>query len=306
MNHQASNKVEKADKGADMRTDYAAKCNIKPKQLYLFVPATRLDRVAKAAQSDADIVVIDLEDAIAGNDKDSVRADLLSFDKQYYQQNGENTYYLRVNRDGSKELAADVALIGQLGGVRGLLLPKCETADSVTRLATQTGLPVIAMIETAVGIANIAQIAHAKGLATMSFGRLDLLKDLGVREGSVAAGVIFDRIRTDLLVHTRAAGRDAPIETIFTDFNDVDALSKCVHHWADFGFGGQLVIHPKQIATIRGALSINARDLIVARKIYERYLDTGEAVFSVDGRMVDLPLIAWAADVLGEPMPDLY
>ncbi len=265
------------------------------KTLYLFVPATRLDRVAKAAASGADVVVIDLEDAIDGSDKDDIRAQLLALDATI-----SHSYWLRINGAQTAEFDADAALIAKLKHLSGILLPKCDTPADAARLTAITDLPVVPMIESAVGITNISEIAKVDGVHSLSFGCLDLMQSLGVRLGTAAADLIFDKIRMDLLIHSRANGLTAPIETIFTDFENSDALSACVRHWADFGFSGQLVIHPKQIATIRTALGVSEADLAFAKKIAETYERTGEAVFSVDGRMVDLPLIQWALGLVGK------
>ena len=264
------------------------------KTLYLFVPATRLDRVAKAAATGANVVIIDLEDTVTDAQKTDVRADLIVFD-----QSSEHRYWLRVNASYSPDHAYDLDCVTNLNHVDGIILPKCQNAEQVEHLYQACNLPVIAVIENPVGVANIAKIAAAKGLYAMSFGCLDLLHSHGVRMGSKAAGVLFDKIRTDLLIHSLANSVHPPIETVFVDFNDEQGLMACVRHWADFGFGGQMAIHPKQIAIMKKALATSDDERVFAQKILAEYQRTGDSVFAIDGKMVDLPLILWAKQILG-------
>ncbi|OAU96572.1 HpcH/HpaI aldolase/citrate lyase family protein [Moraxella catarrhalis] len=263
------------------------------KTLFLFVPATRLDRVPKARDSGADKIIIDLEDAVADDQKQDVRTALRAFDAT-----AQHSYWLRINASHTAEYHLDIACIKQLNNLAGVLLPKCQNALQVESLHHQINTPVIAMIETAVGIANIANIATSKGLWAMSFGRLDLMHELGVRLGSQASELIFDKIRADLLIHSVANSLNPPIETIFAEFDNEAGLRACVRHWSDFGFGGQLLIHPKQITTVRQVLKMGEDELAFAQAIYQKHQETGDTVFAIDGKMVDLPLIHWANHLL--------
>lgn len=265
------------------------------KTLYLFVPAIRLDRVAKAVATGADVVIIDLEDAVAHDQKDDVRAKLIEFDAISI-----HRYWLRINASHQSDYMDDLQCVSKLNKVDGIVLPKCQNPEQVESLHQATGLPVIAVVETPIGVANIAKIATAKGLYAMSFGCLDLLHSHGVRMGSQAAEVLFDKIRSDLLVHSLANGARPPIDAVFVDFEDDQGLIACVRHWVDFGFGGQMAIHPKQIAVMQQALPVSDDERIFANKILAEYQRTGDVVFAIDGRMVDLPLILWAKAVLDQ------
>lgn len=265
--------------------------------LFLFVPASRLDRVQKAIDAGASAVIIDLEDTVACDQKDAIRQSLIQFDDEH-----ECSYWLRINGVSSADFADDVSMLSKLTGVSGLLLPKCENHLQVQMLSQQTDLPIIAMIETPLGVANIAQIAQSKGLFALSFGCLDLMKGLGVRLNSQAAGVMFDKIRTDLVIHSAIHGLHPPIETIYPSFDDESGMMACVQHWLDFGFGGQLLIHPKQINIAKQAIA-KQDDWKKATAIWQIFEETGQMVFACDGQMVDLPLIIWAAGVLGKTMP---
>lgn len=264
-----------------------------PFKTYLFVPATRLDRASKALDGDADHVIIDLEDAVETWNKDVVRSSLKEFDKTISQ-----PYWLRINAAHTADYAHDVAMIQTLDHVAGVLLPKAESALSITALHQATNLPIIGVIETAKGVLNIDSMATATGLMAMTYGCLDLAKSLAMTLGTPASKAVLDRIRTDLLLHSAVNELNAPIETIYADFNDDDGVGKFAKFAKDFGFGGQLVIHPKQIAPIRYATAHDDAMIDFAKVVLDHHEATGEAVFSVQGKMVDLPVIEWARGVL--------
>ncbi|MCP3896918.1 CoA ester lyase [Moraxella sp.] len=264
-----------------------------PFKTYLFVPATRLDRASKALDGDADHVIIDLEDAVETWNKDVVRSSLKEFDKTISQ-----PYWLRINAAHTADYAHDVAMIQTLDHVAGVLLPKAESALSITALHQATNLPIIGVIETAKGVLNIDSMATATGLMAMTYGCLDLAKSLAMTLGTPASKAVLDRIRTDLLLHSAVNELNAPIETIYADFNDDDGVGKFAKFAKDFGFGGQLVIHPKQIAPIRYATAHDDAMIDFAKVVLDHHEATGEAVFSVQGKMVDLPVIEWARGIL--------
>ena len=118
---------------------------------WLFVPATRMDRVAKAFASGADAVIIDLEDTVAPVDKAQARIAVQSYyDSQDYQ-----PIWLRINRAGSAEFAYDIALCQQLPNLAGIILAKAEHAAAIEYVYQATNLPVIALLESALGLAHI-------------------------------------------------------------------------------------------------------------------------------------------------------
>lgn len=264
------------------------------KKLFLFVPATRLDRVTKAVDSNPDAIIIDLEDAVSKTQKQAVRTDLLKFDKQF-----QGGYWLRINAYDTSDFQNDVLMMSQLTKVQGVFLPKCQFAHEVENLYQKVKLPIIAMIETPKGLANIANIAQASGLYTFSYGQLDLIKSLGLSLHSNAAKQMLDTIRGQLLIYTKANDLCSPIETVFIDFKDDAGLRRFVHHWCEFGFSGQLLIHPAQVAIARQASIMSQEARQFAEKVWQTYQSNKQAVFAVDGKMVDLPIIQWAAECLG-------
>lgn len=262
-------------------------------QTYLFVPANRPERIAKAFAAGADEVIVDWEDAVPADEKAAARAATAD-----YCRSGAPAVWLRLNGAASPHHAADLAAAAALPEIKGVLLAKTETAAEVETVYQQIGKPVIAVIENVHGWNNVPDIARTNGVAAFTYGCLDLANSLGVRYGTAAAQTVFDRLRTDLLLHSCLNQLAAPIETIYPDFNDTTGLQNAARYWHDMGFGGALCIHPKQVAAIKEALRPSENELAFAAKVLDEAERSGAAVFQVDGQMVDAPVIAWARHVL--------
>ena len=154
-----------------------------------------------------------------------------------------------------------------------------------------TGLPVIALIETALGLYQIDSMAKSAGLLAFSYGFLDLCNDLQVHVGTAAADVIANQIRYQLLLTSKVHQLLAPIDTVYTDFNDGKGLGQRVQLWSQMGMSGMLCIHPKQVATVKQSLQPTDADIEFARHVIEEYERSGQAVFKIAGQMVDAPVI---------------
>lgn len=264
-----------------------------PKSL-LFVPATRPERFEKAASCGATLV-IDLEDTVHADDKDTARLSVIEFDTK-----ATTPYWVRVGADPTD----DVRTLKSCRNLAGVLLPKAEDGKQITQLADTLGLAVIAVIETAYAMANVSDLAGSSGLFALSFGRLDLGRQLGAALGSRSAEILFDRLRADMVVYSGVYGLARPIETVFIDFKDRDGLIKTATHAYQMGFGGQLCIHPTQVPIVNTCYLPSDGQLAFAKAILRQHEATGEMAFAIDGVMVDLPLIDWAK-TLNKPHSDL-
>ena len=254
---------------------------------WLFVPATRIDRVKKAFASGTDAVIVDLEDAVATTDKVQARKDL----QVYYNSQDYQPIWVRINKAGSEEFFKDVVLCQQMPNLAGVLLAKAEQASDIESVHKLTDLPVIALIETALGLYQIDSMAKSAGLLAFSYGFLDLCNDLQVHVGTAAADVIANRIRYQLLLTSKVHQLLAPIDTVYTDFNDGKGLGQRVQLWSQMGMSGMLCIHPKQVATVKQSLQLTDTDIEFARRVIEEYERSGQAIFKIDGEMVDAPVI---------------
>lgn len=246
--------------------------------LPLFVPADRPERYGKAFAAGADAVIVDLEDAVAPADKDAARGALAAASADLAR--AACPVLLRINARTTAFYEADLAVARQVP-LAGLMLAKAEAATDVADLAARSGRPVLALIESARGLAAARDIA-ASG-ARLAFGSIDLAADLGCAH-------IWDALlgaRTELVLASRLAGLAGPIDGVTTAVKDAGATEHDMRRAASLGMAGKLLIHPAQIGPARIGLRPTADELAWA----ERVLAAGDgAAAAVDGAMVDAPV----------------
>jgi len=256
--------------------------------LPLFVPGDRPDRFAKAAAAGPDAVIIDLEDAVSAAAKATARANIGSVLAETAL---SLPTLLRINGVGSPWHNDDLHAARDLP-LAAVILPKAETSADIARVADITGFPVIALIETAKGLAGVEEIAQAA--ARIAFGSIDFAADLSM--GHTRLSLLSARSR--IVLASRLAGSPAPIDGVTTAIHDSDAiLSDCIHA-VEMGFGGKLLIHPAQIAPARQGFRPTQAEIDWAIRILEAATQGGAAL-SVDGAMVDAPVIARANQIMG-------
>lgn len=260
----------------------------------LFVPATRPERIAKALASEADAVIVDLEDAVAPEEKGRARQALDDF----LAETPGAQVLVRINGLDSPELEEDLALCARHAGVLGVMLPKAESVAQVERVHAATGKPVWPLIETAGGVLGLPGIARAAGVARLSIGALDLIADLDLVAGASGAETLLDHCRCQLVLGSRAAGLAPPIESVVPDIADLDGVARLATRAVEMGFGGMLCIHPRQLAPIHGAFAPDEAQLAWARRVLAGAEAAGGAAFQLGGQMVDAPVIARARRLL--------
>ena len=252
--------------------------------LPLFVPANRPDRFAKAANAGADAVIIDLEDAVPPQLKVESRSGIT------HENLPSAPTILRTNAAASPWFADDLAAAKSLG-ITCLLLPKFEDANVLAGIRAITGdIEIIALIETARGLANVRAIA-ASGVARLAFGSIDLSADLGcahIRDNLLPA-------RFEIVLASKLAGLPPPLDGITEAIDRPELVEADARHASDLGFGGKFCIHPKQIAPARAGFRPNAAEIDWATAVMGAP-DDGAA--RVDGAMVDAPVRARARQIL--------
>jgi len=258
----------------------------------LFVPATRPERFAKALASGAERVIIDLEDAVEEALKDQARANL----ERFLEQSAPVQVLVRVNAPEHAGHQADLQVCQRYSGVIGILLPKAETVEQI-RIVHATGKPVWPIIESARGLAALPQLASAQGVERLSFGSLDLALDLNLRDGSEAAAQVLGQARYAVLLHSRVAQLAPPLDGVFAAIADSEGLRRHIGFARDMGFGGALCIHPAQVALIHQAFMPDAAELQWAQRVVAQAED-GAGVFTLDGQMIDAPVILRARALL--------
>ncbi|MEN2751289.1 CoA ester lyase [Psychrobacter sp. FBL11] len=270
--------------------------NVANNKTWLFVPATRIDRVNKAFASSADAVIVDLEDAVALEDKAQARNAL----QEYYESADYQPVWVRINQASSTDFAKDITACEQMPNLAGVILPKAEQPADIEYIHHLTGLSVIALIENAIGLHQVDAMAKASGLLAFSYGFLDLCNDLGVQVGTPAADIVANQIRYQLILTSKINQLSPPIDTVYPDFNDAKGLSARVQLWSQMGMSGMLCIHPKQVAVVQNALQPTDAEVEFARRVVAEYERSGQAVFKVEGEMVDAPVIERCMQLLAK------
>lgn len=263
----------------------------------LFVPASRPERFAKALNSGVSAVIIDLEDAVAIDEKDHARAQLA----QWLQANPQEQVLVRINALGTPWHEQDLHLCRE-PNVLGVVVPKAEQPDDLQRMTQACGQALYPIIETATGLSLVRTIANTHGVARLLFGKLDLAVDLGMDypapAGEDDAETVFLLARSELVLASRAAGLDAPIDGVYTQLDDEAGLFTYARRSARFGFAGVLLVHPKQLSAVQRAYTPTAAQIDWAQRIIAAADQSNGAAVSLDGAMVDAPVIARARNIL--------
>lgn len=251
---------------------------------WLYVPAHRIELLAKAMAGRADAVVLDLEDAVPGHAKDAARHNAVAALAVEH----AKPLWVRVNSVESPWGDADlVALAGTAAA--GLRLPKSEEADSVRAVAEQVQLPVQPIVESALGVENAFCLATAHPLvAALSLGEADLMADLRLRDRSA-----LNWARQRLVNASRAAGLPSPPLAVWTDVADLGGLAEDTAAGRGRGFFGRSVVHPHQVDVVNRLFTPDPAEVSDARTWLEGQQDHDEAAWLDElGRFVDPALIA--------------
>lgn len=251
----------------------------------LFVPANRPERFAKAATSGADAVILDLEDAVATDAKETARAALaVDFTSV--------PVIIRINGHGTAWHEADVAAAALLRPA-AVILPKAEDPAVVSSVSRALGgLPLVALIETGRGVAAARSISAIPGVVRLAFGSVDYCADLGcahLRE-------VLLPVRSELVLASRLAGIAAPIDGVTLQLDDPRIAHDDACHARALGLTGKLCIHPTQIAEVLKAFAPNPTETDWAQRV----LASGDGAVLVDGMMVDEPVRIRARAILAQ------
>jgi citrate lyase subunit beta / citryl-CoA lyase len=250
--------------------------------LLLFVPADRPERFVKALSSGATGAILDLEDAVSPDRKafarDQVRAFLGAHDDL-------NRVAVRINPADTADGRADLAMLAAAPRPAALVVPKVGHAGDVARVTAVAGdVALIAIIETASGVARCESIAEAPHVLALAFGPYDLAAELG----GETADDVMDPHRARVLVAARAAQRWA-IDGPSREYGDPAIPARDAEHARRLGFDGKLLIHPAQLAPVRDAFAPTESQVAYARRIVEAAKHANPAV--LDGTMIDPPII---------------
>lgn len=260
---------------------------------FLFVPADRPERFAKALAAGADRVIIDLEDAVAPGAKDVARENLLA----WLESAEAREVLVRVNPPTTAWYEEDMRALAHLSHVAGLMLPKAENIDAIaaTRARMRSEASLIGLVETVRGFAGLRAVAQAPGMTRLAFGSIDFCLETGIQ----GQGAELDFVRAQLVVESCLAGLAAPIEGVTIDIRSLDTLQVDIERARRYGFGGKLCIHPSQVGPINTGFSPSAESIDWARRVITG-ARSGAGAVTVDGKLVDRPVVMQAEKILAQ------
>lgn len=263
----------------------------------LYVPADRPDRIEKALASNADVVILDLEDAVAAGHKEAARHTVVRL-----LADPPRPLQVRVNALRTPHGRADLAALAPLlPATEGVRLPKVESAEEIRETAALApGTALHPLLESALGVERAYEIAGAHpAVASVGLGEADLRADLGVSDD---LGLAWPRSR--VVVAARAAGLPAPVQSVYPGIGDPDGLAASCRLGRSLGFRGRAAIHPAQLPVIAEAYRPDAAEIAAARRIVAAFAaataeGTG-AVALADGGFVDVAVARRAERLLAE------
>ena len=284
----------------------------------LFAPGNQPRRMEKAFTLEADAVILDLEDSVAPAEKETARhpvAEALAKSAAVRRCRG----YVRVNAMGTPYCFRDLAEV--MGpGVDGVVLPKVESAADLhaidwlianlerERCLAVGAIDLIPIIESAAGLTRVERILQARGLKPYSgtwrvrrvaFGAADYGHDLGLSPSRDEPELAHARER--LVLASRAADIEAPLDSPWFDLKDAEGLARAVERSRRAGFQGRLCIHPDQVAQVNAGYAPTADEIARAERIVAAFRAAeakGVAAIQVDGQMIDYPIVRQAERLL--------
>ena len=270
---------------------------------WLYVPAIRPELLPKALASGADVVIIDLEDAVLAGRKADGRRHARAFLDGLGA--GGSTprpaIHLRVNPPGDVEGQADLAELGAHPSLTAVRLAKVtgpqDVDAAVARIGSHPPPPLYCLLESAAAVERAAEVARHPAVAGIALGEADLSAELGVRgdEG-------FAWIRSRIVVASAAAGLAAPAMAVYTNITDLAGLAASCARGRAIGLVGRTAVHPRQLPVIREAFTPAPDEIQRALEVVHAAEDAEKrgsgAIALPDGRFVDLPIVNAARRIL--------
>jgi citrate lyase subunit beta/citryl-CoA lyase len=259
---------------------------------YLFVPGNRPERFSKARASGADAVVLDLEDAVAPDEKSAAR-DRVAARLLAAPHDERTRLVIRINDESTPWFDDDLGMLAS-AGAQHVMLPKAERVAGIERVrAACPAIGVLALIESARGVLAAESIAAADGVLRLVFGTIDFALDLDLSGDPIG----LDCAAARLALASRAAGLAAPVAGVTPEIGDDARLLADLARARAHGFAAKLCIHPGQVAPIHAALMPSAAELDWARRVVDA-AEASQGAVQVDGRMVDKPVLQRAHRLL--------
>ena len=267
---------------------------------FLFVPATRPERLPKALQSGADMVIADWEDAVAPADKDAARAALVQACASLPRAQCERLM-VRINAADTPWHAADVqamATLVQQYGVAGVVLSKADSVATIAAIVQVAGpqCAVVPLIESIAGLDAANELAKAPQVVRLAFGHLDFQVDAGMQCGIEEEELVS--VRTALVLASRRGQLAQPIDGVTVNTSDAERITRDTERAQRQGFGAKLCIHPNQVQPVHAVFAPTPEAVERAQKVQAAMEAAKGGVCVLDGRMVDAPVLHLAQQTL--------
>lgn len=267
----------------------------RPRRTLLYMPASNSRALAKARGLPADVLILDLEDAVAPDAKADARTAAVAAVAAGF---GQREVGIRVNGFGTDWCAEDFAQVAR-SAADFVVVPKISGADEAAQaVALAGGKPVLAMVETPRAVQRVDQIADVAGVAGLVAGFADLQKDLRARTGPDRTGLIYAASR--IVNAARASGLLA-FDGVFTVIGDAAGLEREAAQALELGFDGKTCIHPGQLEGVNRLFSPSADEIAHASGLMDAHraaMAEGRAVATFKGRMVEVLHVAEAERTL--------
>ena len=258
---------------------------------FLFVPGDRPERFAKAASAGAHAIIIDLEDAVAPEDKAGARSNILT----YLDTVKDENVLVRIIDAESADYEKDL-VVAKHPNLSGVILPKANKRH-VTALARKLDRPVWPLVETIVGVSEVGDFAQQPNVARLLLGTIDLSLEMGLDMTHPAGKAMLDQARFRLVSASAMAKLAAPIDGVFPSLENETGLADAAQYARASGMGGMMCIHPRQISAVHDAFSPTQAELEWARAVLA--VSTSEkSSFRFRGQMVDKPVLTRAKRIL--------
>lgn len=281
---------------------------MRPRRALLYMPGNEMRKIRKATTLGVDCICMDLEDGVAANRKEdarwTIREALENLDF------GRAERLTRINPIGSG-LEVDDLKVVLPARPDGIVIPKVENSEQLQWASAQFkkiekeqnwtdgSIRLIAIVETAMGILNLRQIANSDPrLVALIFGADDFAADIGATRTPQSSEVFY--ARSAVVTHAAAYGLQA-IDIVFIDLNDLERLQHESQEGARMGFSGKQIIHPNQVDPVQAAFTPSREAIHNAQRLmaaYQQHTESGIGAFVIDGKMIDAPTIKIAERIL--------
>lgn len=256
---------------------------------YLFVPGNRPERFDKALAAGAGAVIVDLEDAVPLEGKPAARAAL-----QAWLATAKAPVTVRINAADTPWFVEDLAVCASPNVLAVMLAKADQPGDLAACAQAAPQARLLPLIENAAGFDALRALAAVPGVERFVFGSIDFQLDLGIT-GEDEALLFF---RSQLVLASRLGNLSAPVDGVTTDIHDAEKLHSAAAQARSLGFGAKLCIHPAQVAPVNAAFRATAQEADWAQRVVEAAARSGGAAATVDGKMIDRPVILRAQAIL--------